>query len=230
MNTKEKMSELQSGGIVMVAYHFCREDLTSPNAPKMVWKVGQTRTMKGKIVPCKRGFHASPSLWDALPYAPGPIACLVELGGTIIPHGDDKFAASSRKLLAAVDVSKELRLFAADCAEHVIHLFEREYPNDDRPRKAIEAARAYAEGEIDKAAAWAAGDAALDAARDAGSAGAAWAAGSAALAAAGDASMATFAAGDAARAKRDDARAEREWQRTRFDQRFGHLFSEEAPC
>ena len=206
MNTKEKMSELQSsvqateGGIAMVTYHFCREDLTSPNAPKMVWKVGQTRTMKGKIVPCKRGFHASPSLWDALPYAPGPIACLVELGGTIIPHGDDKFAASSRKLLAAVDVSKELRLFAADCAEHVIHLFEREYPNDDRPRKAIEATRAYADGEIDGDAAWATAEAAWATARDAARA-AAWA------------------------AARD---AEREWQRTQFDQRLGHLFAEEA--
>jgi len=31
--------------------------------------------------------------------------------------------------------------FACDCAERVLHLFEEEYPNDDRPRKAIEAAR-----------------------------------------------------------------------------------------
>ena len=195
----------------MIAYWFCQKKMTSPNAPKMVWKVGQTRTMKGKIVPCERGFHASPTLWDALTYAPGPIACLVELGGTIIPHGDDKFAASSRKLLAAVDVSKELRLFAADCAEHVIHLFEREYPNDDRPRKAIEAARAYADGEIDGDAAWAAVEAARAAAWDA-----SW---DAARAAAWDADW------DAWAAARD---AEREWQRTQFDQRFGHLFAEEA--
>lgn len=38
------------------------------------------------------------------------------------------------------------RLFAADCAERVLHLFEAAYPDDDRPRKAIETARAYANG------------------------------------------------------------------------------------
>ena len=32
-------------------------------------------------------------------------------------------------------------LFAVLCAESVLHLFEEKYPNDDRPRKAIEAAR-----------------------------------------------------------------------------------------
>ena len=34
-----------------------------------------------------------------------------------------------------------LRLVAADFAERVLHIFESKYPNDDRPRKAIEAAR-----------------------------------------------------------------------------------------
>ncbi len=35
-----------------------------------------------------------------------------------------------------------LALWAADCAEHVLHLFEHEQPSDTRPREAIEAARA----------------------------------------------------------------------------------------
>ena len=34
-------------------------------------------------------------------------------------------------------------LFAVLCAESVLHLFEEKYPNDDRPRNAIEAARNY---------------------------------------------------------------------------------------
>ena len=37
---------------------------------------------------------------------------------------------------------------AADCAEAVLPLFERECPGDDRPRKAIEATRAWVRGEI----------------------------------------------------------------------------------
>jgi len=38
--------------------------------------------------------------------------------------------------------------WAADCAQHVLHFFEEVQPNDDRPRQAIEQARAWALGEI----------------------------------------------------------------------------------
>ena len=41
-----------------------------------------------------------------------------------------------------------LALWAADCAEHVLHLFERARPGDDRPRRALELGRAWARGDI----------------------------------------------------------------------------------
>jgi hypothetical protein len=41
-----------------------------------------------------------------------------------------------------------LAVWAADCAQHVVHLFEEKQPNDDRPRRAIELARAWTRGEI----------------------------------------------------------------------------------
>ncbi len=41
-----------------------------------------------------------------------------------------------------------LAIWAADCAEHVLHLFEQIQPHDDRPRRAIALARAWARGEI----------------------------------------------------------------------------------
>ena len=41
-----------------------------------------------------------------------------------------------------------LALWAADCAEHVLHLFEEARPDDGRPRGAIELARAWVRGEI----------------------------------------------------------------------------------
>lgn len=41
-----------------------------------------------------------------------------------------------------------LAVWAADCAEHVLPLFEQERPADDRPRRALEQARAWARGEI----------------------------------------------------------------------------------
>ena len=41
-----------------------------------------------------------------------------------------------------------LAVWAADCAEHVLPLFEQVRPGDDRPRRAIEQARAWARGGI----------------------------------------------------------------------------------
>jgi len=41
-----------------------------------------------------------------------------------------------------------LAIWAADCAQHVLHFFEETQPDDDRPHRAIESARAWARGEI----------------------------------------------------------------------------------
>src|SRR5215207_6226597 len=41
-----------------------------------------------------------------------------------------------------------LAVWAADCAEHVLHYFEQARPGDERPRRAIELARAWARGEV----------------------------------------------------------------------------------
>src|SRR5580692_9614616 len=43
---------------------------------------------------------------------------------------------------------RSLALWAADCAEQVLPFFEQKHPQDNRPRKAIEAARAWVRGEI----------------------------------------------------------------------------------
>jgi hypothetical protein len=59
-----------------------------------------------------------------------------------------------------------LALWAADCAERVLPLFEDNLPEDDRPRNAIEAARAQARGELPVAVAREAAFAAHAAARD----------------------------------------------------------------
>ena len=62
---------------------------------------------------------------------------------------------------------RSLVLWAADCAEHVLPYFEGKYPKDDRPRKALEAGRAWVRGEITMSEARAAALAAHAAARDA---------------------------------------------------------------
>ena len=59
-----------------------------------------------------------------------------------------------------------LAVWAADCAQHVIHLFEQIQPNDDRPRRAIEQGHAWARGEISVSQARTAAFAANAAARE----------------------------------------------------------------
>jgi len=41
-----------------------------------------------------------------------------------------------------------LALWAADCAQHVLHFFEQAQPDDDRPHRAIEQIRAWVRGEV----------------------------------------------------------------------------------
>jgi thymidine phosphorylase len=59
-----------------------------------------------------------------------------------------------------------LALWAASCAEHVLDLFESARPDDPRPRRAIEHARAWVRGEVAMMQARAAGGHAMGAARD----------------------------------------------------------------
>ena len=59
-----------------------------------------------------------------------------------------------------------LALWAAECAEHVLGLFEEARPEDERPRAAIEAIRAWAAGERAMMTTRAAGGHAMGAVRD----------------------------------------------------------------
>ena len=80
------------------------------------------------------------------------------------------------------DRDRLARIFACDCAERALPIFERERPGDTRPRAAIAVARRFAAGGATRAELAAAGAAAGAAARAAAGA----AAGDAAWAAAGD--------------------------------------------
>ena len=89
---------------------------------------------------------------------------------------------------------REIRLLACDFAEHILPIYEKRYPNDNRPRNAIATSRRFANGEATREE--------LDAA-----CAAAWAARAAARAAWAAAKAAAWAAARA---------AGREWQMERF--------------
>ncbi|MFI5274761.1 MAG: putative immunity protein [Ktedonobacterales bacterium] len=59
-----------------------------------------------------------------------------------------------------------LAVWAADCAQHVLHFFEQVQPSDDRPRRAIEQAHAWVRGEITMTQARTAAGHAMGAARE----------------------------------------------------------------
>jgi hypothetical protein len=126
-----------------------------------------------------------------------------------------------------------LAMWAADCAEHVLHHFEWARPRDDRPRRAIDLGRAWARGEITWAEARTAAGHANAAARDLRGAAryAAYAAGQAAavghvaaheLGAAAYAIRAAQAA--AAEREREEARhLECQWQRAKLPREIREL-------
>lgn len=119
-----------------------------------------------------------------------------------------------------------LALWAAECAEHVLPLFEASRPDDPRPREAVAAARAWVRGELPMMQARSTGGHAMGAARDLRGAPrfAAYAAGQAAVVAhvaehdLGAAAYAIKAAAAAAPAEHADdvRRAECRWQRDRL--------------
>lgn len=52
--------------------------------------------------------------------------------------------------LKAINDQENIRLFACDVAESVLHIYEERYPDDKRPREAIEASKRFANNEITK--------------------------------------------------------------------------------
>ena len=128
-----------------------------------------------------------------------------------------------------------LALWAAACAEHVLHLFEEQVPADRRPRQAIEAARAWADGRMKMMQARAVGGHAMGAARPLRGAArfAAYAAGQAACVGhvpehhLGAAAYAIKAVRVADSTSADAGRIEREWQRRQLPDQIRDLVLED---
>jgi len=163
--------------------------------------------IEGELIACERGYHLCRPrdlvFWiNARLFA-------VETRGELI-ESDTKVVVRCARLLHEIANWNKCtaRIFACDCAEHVLYLYESWNPDDPRPRETIATCRRYADGKATDAelaaagaAAWAAATAARDAAWAAAGAAARDAAWAAAGAAAWDAAgNAAGNAGDAARA------------------------------
>ena len=146
---------------------------------------------------------------------------------------DPRFITVRRGGTLEDDDHRLLAMWAADCAEHVLHHFEGVRPDDDRPRRAIDLGRAWARAEIGWAEARTAAGHANAAARDLGGAArhAAYAAGQAAAVghvAAHELGAAAYAIrAERAAAPDDDGvaagRLECQWQRARLPREIREL-------
>ena len=146
---------------------------------------------------------------------------------------DPRFITGRRGGTLEDGTHRLMALWAADCAEHVLHHFQAAQPKDGRPRHAIDQGRAWAHGEITWWDARSAGGHANAAARDLRGAAreAAYAAGQAAAVghvAAHELGAAAYAV-RAARAAAPDAggdeagRLECEWQRAQLPDEIREL-------
>ena len=104
--------------------------------------------IEGELILCQNGYHVLRST-DLISWL-GPVLWEVEVSGKVIAD-DNKCVVRRARLIKQVDTwNKETAVqFAIECAEKVLPIFEKQFPNDKRPRKAIEAAKtgnaAYAE-------------------------------------------------------------------------------------
>ena len=101
--------------------------LSHPNCPLPLWKeLAAECPMEAPSTPAGQLFLLEhPGLWG-------------ELERANLSRWIEKYSAWGSR--------EGRRLFAVECAERVLPLFEAKYPADDRPRCAIAAARAYAQG------------------------------------------------------------------------------------
>ena len=190
--------------------------------------MSSTSGCSGAITP---PWHTS---WVRSPLEHGPVAC--NAARMILPDVRDPRLVTIRRGGLLTDADHHLlALWAARCAEHVLHLFEAEQPSDPRPRAAIDAARAWAGGDLPMMQARARGGHAMGAARPLSGAVrfAAYAAGQAACVGhlaehdLGAAAYAIRAAQAASHGNRDARRRERDWQRAHLDDRIRVLVLED---
>lgn len=167
------------------AYHGGSGKWPLPNGRPGAWV-----EVTGQLVACRRGLHVCRA--EHLLAWLGPAIFTVETDGELLDAGDKLVARRARLLAPTVWTPGVAVTFAADCAERVLPIFEAGFPDDGRPRGAIEAARTDVAARAAAEAEWAARAAAE---RE-------WAARAAAARAAAQAAA--------------QAAAEREWQTARL--------------
>ena len=137
-------------------YKVLNTDRTSCNGGNAVWPVGEWMPeIEGPLKPCANGYHLC-RRQDLINWL-GPAIWVAEYEGERVDD-DDKIVVRRARIVEQLAWNDRLaRLFACDCAERVLPIAERG-TDDRRPRRAIEVARRFANGQAtieELASAWA---------------------------------------------------------------------------
>ena len=196
-------------------YKFLRYGQFSP------YGKGRWRKVTGPLVPCRNGLHGCTR--EQLDQWVDDELWLLEVDPSLpVLVLEDKIVSTKARITKQVVAWNErtARLWAADCAEHVLPYWTPVYPDDDRPARVITVARQYARGKASADELVAAHDAAYAAAVTAYDGVAANAAKAAAYAASSSSAACSYAPVYAACSYADayagDALAERQWQTWRL--------------
>ena len=145
----------------------------------LFWKLNEWYKITKPLDICKVGFHASKNIIDAMSFVSMGWAAKVEVRGESIIQKDKECWSEMRIVKWKKWTKKDSVSLAIFAAELVLDNFEKKYPDDKRPREAIEAAKAVLKNDNEKtrsaarsaaeaarSAAWSAAEAAWSAAYD----------------------------------------------------------------
>ena len=142
----------------ILRYKFLRKGMKSENG-NLKWRLNKWNKAEGQLSMCNNGLHACKEPYWAFSYVQGEILALVECRGKHLKDKNKECWEEQRVVKTWTWTKKDSVRLAIYSAELVIKIYERQYPNDDRPRKAIETAKEWLKHPTMKSA-YAAADAA----------------------------------------------------------------------
>jgi len=146
-------------------WKFLRKGLKSDSG-NTKWKIGEWSKPIKNLEMCQSGYHCSKEIYQAFSYVQGEILALVECRGKHESQ-EDKETWETLKIVKAYKWQKKdsvaLSIYAAELC---IDNFEKKYPEDKKPREAIEAAKKFLKypTKANRSAAWSAAESAWSAA------------------------------------------------------------------
>lgn len=133
----------------LLGWWFGPDDGSLPRWPGETVATGYVYTTdEPTIALCKTGLHGSPTVYDALEYAPGARLSRVRVWGEI-DSDREKFCGRNREHIAVIDASALLRIWACWCVRHTTTGrggTTWDLLTDTRSREAIVIAEQYAHG------------------------------------------------------------------------------------